>query len=554
MSLRPPVILLAVVLAACGAAPSAQAAVTGGVSGGILTLTGDAADDTIRLSQDPSAPASVSFHPRPAAPVAGCVEAPTGGGDGVLCDGVTAIVVDGGPGEDNLDAAGVFAVPVTLRGGGDDDVLHGGDAADELEGGADDDILFPAGAGDGDLLDGGPGSDTVWYPTGLAGVAVTLPEPGATSTGNGTPGDDDALVAIEHATGTDGADTLTGSSLDNTLVGGQGADTISAGDGDDTIHGFRPEAFENPVFYNTDVIDAGPGNDTVFSRDAIAEDVDCGPGADRVQSDTKQERVVSCEVVAAQVFGELRFVGTPQVGQQLTMAGVEVLGTPTPTATFTWRRCRATAPSSCSVIRADPALLLTEPDAASGVVLRGTARYSNGFGADEAEAGPMGSILPAPPVSLPPAPPAEQPLPPPPPAPPAGAGPVVPFDGRAAAARAMGAAAAPIAGWRSTAISAVRPRRAVPLSRRGDRRVVAFACAVERCEIRLRPRLRVGRRTITLSPVRVRMVAGEARYVTVWLTSSARRAVLRARTARLLVSVTADPAAGVPRSFTVSVR
>ncbi len=423
MSPRTPVILLTVLLAACGAAPSAQAAVTGGLSGGTLTLSGDGADDTIRVLQDPSAPSSVSFLPRPASPVAGCVEAPTGGGDGMRCDGVTAIVVDGGGGEDRLDAEGVFAVPVTLRGADGDDVLLGGTAADDLDGGADD--------------------------------------------------------------------------------------------------------------------------DTVFSRDGLAEDVDCGPGADRVRSDTKQERIVACEVVAPQVFGELRLVGTPQVGQQLTMAGVEVLGTPAPTVTFTWRRCSTTAPSSCSVIGADPALLLTELDAESGVVVRGTARYSNGFGVDEAEAGPVGPILPAPLVA---------PLAEPPPAPPSGAGPVVPFDGRAAAARAMGGAAVPIPRWRSTAIAAVRPRGAVPLSRRGDRRVAAFACAVARCEVRLRPRLRAGRRTITLSPVRVRMAAGEARYVTVWLTSSARRAVLRARTARLIVSVTADPAAGVPRSFTVAVR
>jgi hypothetical protein len=110
-----------------------------------------------------------------------------GGNDVVRLRGLTVdTLVEGGCGNDNLDASAVHVARVELRGGRGNDDLRGG-------------------AGDDRLL-GGSGNDTI----------------------RGGAGDD----WIE---GGDGCDTLFGGDGDDVLLGGRGADSIKGGNGDDVL-------------------------------------------------------------------------------------------------------------------------------------------------------------------------------------------------------------------------------------------------------------------------------------------------------------------------------
>jgi Ca2+-binding RTX toxin-like protein len=139
------------------------------------------------------------------------------------------------------------------------DTLVGGVGDDHLEGLGGDDILR-GGAG-ADLLDGGDGSDTADY-AGLSAVTVDL----STGTGSGGYAEGDTLVSIEHVSGTDFADTLTGDANDNVLRGRGGDDTLSGGTGTDILDG---GAGDDIYRYNQgdgyDVIDnGGAGYDQLF--------------------------------------------------------------------------------------------------------------------------------------------------------------------------------------------------------------------------------------------------------------------------------------------------
>lgn len=88
---------------------------------------------------------------------------------------IASFEVNSGGGEDAITLSSSVQIPVTLRGGADNDVLIGGAAPDKLIGGAGDDQLVGergpdalyGGAGadvlrggfGSDLLDGGPGAD-----------------------------------------------------------------------------------------------------------------------------------------------------------------------------------------------------------------------------------------------------------------------------------------------------------------------------------------------------------------------------------------------------------
>jgi Ca2+-binding RTX toxin-like protein len=125
-----------------------------------------------------------------------------------------------------------------LNGGDGHDFLRGGDGNDSLDGGDGDDFLR-GDLGD-DKLHGGAGFDRVTYAIGaVGGVTVDLNLQGmAQDTGSAG---FDALLEIEHLSGTRFDDVLTGDSGDNWLWGGSdgsgvtGNDIISAGAGNDLV-------------------------------------------------------------------------------------------------------------------------------------------------------------------------------------------------------------------------------------------------------------------------------------------------------------------------------
>jgi hypothetical protein len=77
---------------------------------------------------------------------------------------IAGFEVNAGGGDDSAIVSPKILVPVTLRGGPDDDRLYGGGASDKLVGGPGDDALI--GRGGNDALYGGSGNDRLYGGSG----------------------------------------------------------------------------------------------------------------------------------------------------------------------------------------------------------------------------------------------------------------------------------------------------------------------------------------------------------------------------------------------------
>ena len=181
--------------------------------------------------------------------------------------------VTGGGGADELSvvAAGGGAERgargTRIDGAGGDDILVGGDRADDLIGGDGRDVLMSEGGADRlwggagpDRMRGGEGDDTVSYTQppsapgaqSTAGVVVTLDDqPGDGAEGEG----DDVGSDVESVHGGPGPDTLVGGSGEDRLHGREGDDVLMGGAGFDDLEG-GPGA---------DRIVGGPGSDRAIA-------------------------------------------------------------------------------------------------------------------------------------------------------------------------------------------------------------------------------------------------------------------------------------------------
>jgi Ca2+-binding RTX toxin-like protein len=197
---------------------------------------------------------------------------------GVVFDGAVAArgagfeytEIDGGPGDDMLNAS-PSRVPVVIDAQGGNDTLLGGSAGDYLYGGDGDNFMM-GGAGD-DGLYGGSGND-VFAPGGgtdsiddqggsfdsldlslsLIGGTIDLSkEAGETQLVNAT----QTLSIngrIEDLIGTEGNDIITGNSASNFIEGLDGSDVVRGGAGDDIIE----------VADGSDSVDGQDGSDSYF--------------------------------------------------------------------------------------------------------------------------------------------------------------------------------------------------------------------------------------------------------------------------------------------------
>jgi len=159
-----------------------------------------------------------------------------------------ADTIDGGPGNDVLDGGGgvdtvsyasaTAGVTVSLMlqgavqdtGGGGHDTLTN---FANLTGSAFNDTL--EGDGNGNVLDGGAGTNTVSYAHAASGVTVSLALQGTAqnTVGAGT----DTLSNFQNLTGSAFADVLTGDGSNNVINGGGGDDLINGGGGWDAVDG-----------------------------------------------------------------------------------------------------------------------------------------------------------------------------------------------------------------------------------------------------------------------------------------------------------------------------
>ncbi|TNE63214.1 MAG: calcium-binding protein, partial [Alphaproteobacteria bacterium] len=222
--------------------------------------------------------------------------------------------LSGGAGDDVLESANSAD---TLLGGTGNDTIYGSSGNDTMDGGADNDELRMAGGND--LVTGGTGADTFVVLSNWAADTITdfdtsadlidltshdaryvdlvFTQSGAntiitfgTGVGSTTGGDSGSLTLLNTTasslsadhfylqenqpvsrTGTDDADTLSGTAFDDTLYGQGGDDSLDAGNGDDDVYGGA----------GNDYAGLGRGNDTYYDPSG-ADTVVAGSGADRI--------------------------------------------------------------------------------------------------------------------------------------------------------------------------------------------------------------------------------------------------------------------------------
>jgi len=196
------------------------------------------------------------------------------GGNDFLLGGTGDDTIDGGTGNDNIQA------------GDNNDVLIGGLGNDILAGGIGNDTYFvTAGSGDDTISEAlSGGTDDIEFTDGttlaqlsfsLNGADLLIRTPGSVITvqsqfasGVGSSArvervvlDDGTIVTIRNVdptwlvrTGTDVADSFTGSAFDDIISVLEGADFVSAGEGDDSVDGGN----------GNDNLQGGNGNDTLI--------------------------------------------------------------------------------------------------------------------------------------------------------------------------------------------------------------------------------------------------------------------------------------------------
>jgi Ca2+-binding RTX toxin-like protein len=314
--------LLAVVVlgiaAALAASPPASAATTATFSNGVLTVSGDAADNSIVLSRDAAGTILVN---NGAVPVVGGT--PTvanvsliralgrAGNDTITLDeaggalpranlfgGANNDALTGGSGgdqlfgqsgNDTLLGRGGFDL---LAGGGHRDTLTGGDADDQAFGQGGNDRMIWNPGDDTDLNEGAGGTDTVevnggggaeQFATTANGARVRFdrlnPAPFAIDIGtsenlvlNANGGDDSfsasgnlaALIQITVDGGT-GNDTILGSNGIDVLLGGDGDDFVDGQQGNDVAFlGAGDDDFQWDPGDGSDVVEGQDGADTML--------------------------------------------------------------------------------------------------------------------------------------------------------------------------------------------------------------------------------------------------------------------------------------------------
>lgn len=212
----------------------------------------------------------------------------------------TVLTINGGEGNDTLDASAGVLGDVRLRLSGDagndsitgsanDDTIDGGAGLDTINGGSGNDTIFGGAdndaingqAGDdsitgddgNDTLAGGDGNDTLRGGLGNDSLTGQLGDDSldgaeGRDTLNGGDGNDsmDAGGGRDYLTGGNGNDTLDGGRNDDTILGDAGNDSIRGNHGNDTIDGGTGD----------DTINGGDGNDTITGSDGN----DLATGAD----------------------------------------------------------------------------------------------------------------------------------------------------------------------------------------------------------------------------------------------------------------------------------
>lgn len=177
-----------------------------------------------------------------------------GGQTGLRVNNIDYVVITGGSSNDTLTS--LTNGDDELRGGGGNDTLNGGFGSDRL--------------------DGGTGIDTVDHTFYDGSVVANLTTGKVTFPGNTGV---DTLISIENFNSGNGADTLTGSSVDNVLKANGGNDTLYGEGGNDTLDG----GDQNDILRGgagRDILLGGEGNDILDGGADLDLLLDGGTGFD----------------------------------------------------------------------------------------------------------------------------------------------------------------------------------------------------------------------------------------------------------------------------------
>lgn len=187
--------------------------------------------------------------------------------------GATQVVVNGGPGHDEITGAPLVD---QLFGGDGNDFLEGAGGADQIRGEAGNDtfsFLDP-----GDEVVGGPDRDFIQFFAAEAGVNITLDDV-ANDGPNGATQSANVHSDVEGIQGSPHRDVLVGNNLPNELHGNDGNDDVTGGNGIDVLRG-------------------DGGDDRIYADDDSADNLGCGDGtADFIRVDPRDAGFADCEQV-----------------------------------------------------------------------------------------------------------------------------------------------------------------------------------------------------------------------------------------------------------------
>ncbi len=292
----------------------ARTLLSSSLSGGVLTVTGTAAGESITISDqglnvkvtEPGGSTNFLKSAVQSIHVDGL-----GGNDIITLAGLLIpSVIDGGAGNDDITGS---SAADTINGGDDHDTLHGGPGNDTINGGLGDDVID--GGDDNDIIDGGfgfyvfqgaDGNDTLMGGSGndeLYGEDGTDTLRGGTGadmlnggdgpgdvadysdrtadlfiTQDGEPDDGEAgegdrvRLNIEVIIGGSGNDTIRAGELDETIYGGLGNDIIDGWEGNDIVYG---QEGDDQLFggEQDDIVYGGEGDDTISGGENLPGEI-----------------------------------------------------------------------------------------------------------------------------------------------------------------------------------------------------------------------------------------------------------------------------------------
>jgi len=254
--------------------------VTASIVGTTLKVIGTTGNDSIQVSDDGS---QLVVSANGASPM------------DFSTQGVTGVLVIGGPGADTLSGTSGTSIPTTLRGGGGDDsltggsgfnLLVGGGGSDTLQGGSLMNIEVPGSRADfvgaplgNDLLIGGPAGSKNFADFSMRTDPLYLTNNGQPDSGDTAAGEATTIMpSVQNIFAGSAQDTVISTVAGSFLSAGIGQDLIVSGGVDTTM-------VAGPQGAGGDTIISGGGANAIFALNGHADTIEGTSSNDIIESD-----------------------------------------------------------------------------------------------------------------------------------------------------------------------------------------------------------------------------------------------------------------------------